>query len=114
MNNISLNKIISLYKGDNCDLKVPLDLNGIELTDYDEIYFAIMSYNQTFEDGEVRKIFRKEDVIEGNLILKLLPIDTIYLLPGRYCYSIKLAKKNLETSKYEITTLIGRKQLYVL
>ena len=93
--------IIIINRGDSLDLTITLVpmLQNAEyiLEDDDTIYFGVTAPSQKFEDALIRFKFTEEDWHESEgkyLGIKLLPIDTLYLEPGVYYYSIKLKKAN--------------------
>ena len=111
--------IINMFRGDS--LYIPLDIrNGsvmnyeqYNLTDNDTIYFGLMEPNQKFEDAILKKVLTISDIDnDGNLIVKLEPIDTVDLLPGKYYYSIKL-KQNSDNS-YDVYTLLKETEFWIL
>lgn len=111
--------IINMFRGDSLD--IPLDIrNGsamhyeqYNLTDSDTIYFGLMEPNQKFEDAILKKVLTISDIDnDGNLIVKLEPIDTVDLLPGKYYYSIKL-KQNSDNS-YNVYTLLKETEFWIL
>ena len=55
-----------------------------------QVYFGLMLPGQYFENAVVRKKYTKNDVNEfGDVIIKFIPEDTLYLDPGKYFYEIK-------------------------
>lgn len=111
--------IINMFRGDSLD--IPLDIrNGsamhyeqYNLTDSDTIYFGLMEPNQKFEDAILKKVLTISDIDnDGNLIVKLKPIDTVDLLPGKYYYSIKL-KQNSDNF-YNVYTLLKETEFWIL
>ena len=111
--------IINMFRGDSLD--IPLDIrNGsamhyeqYNLTNNDTIYFGLMEPNQKFEDAILKKVLTISDIDnDGNLIVKLEPIDTVDLLPGKYYYSIKL-KQNSDNS-YDVYTLLKETEFWIL
>ena len=111
--------IINMFRGDSLD--IPLDIrNGsvmnyeqYNLTDNDTVYFGLMEPNQKFEDAILKKVLTISDIDnDGNLIVKLEPIDTVDLLPGKYYYSIKL-KQNSDNS-YDVYTLLKETEFWIL
>lgn len=122
MFNISKDGIIRLSRGDSC--KMPLFINaGTELNplrynlhehEATVIYLSIMQPNQYFENGCVRKIFSKLNNWEinefGDLIISIEPDDTMYLLPGKYFYEIKV---DLEGTN-QVNTIIQKKEFWIM
>lgn len=66
--------------------------NRYELTEDDTLYFAVMEPNQRFEDALIKKVYDKdsEKNEKGDILIKFDPIDTEYVLPGEYRYTVKL------------------------
>lgn len=121
MFNISRDGIIRLTRGDSC--KMPLFINkGTELkpirynlreNDKSVIYLSVMQPNQYFENGCIRKVFSKENNWElndlGDLIISIEPIDTVYLLPGKYFYEIKIDLNG----DNQVNTIIQKTEFWV-
>ena len=92
----ALNNIIVMNRGDTYEFDLTIDdeasLGGrYRLTGDDAVYFGLMDPGQPFEVALVRKKFTVEDADEmGNLVITILPEDTLDLFPGKYFYAIKL------------------------
>lgn len=112
-------KIIELTRGDS--FRYPLFINvGSELCpqryllkDGDTVYFALMEPNQKFEDAILKKIytFNDEETPEGDLIIKLNSMDTQYLSPGKYYYTIKI---QFSMSDLPVQTIIDNREFWIL
>lgn len=99
---ISNNGFIHLARGDS--FNVPLFINRgtvwcpiryyIEEDPNAKIYLGVMEPNQPFEEAIIRKIYTKdsEKTEFGDIIIGFDPNDTLYLLPGKYYYEIKLER----------------------
>ena len=126
---ISNDGIITLSRGDNCEM--PLFINaGTELEPlrYDLnknnktiIYFSLMQPNQYFENGCLRRMYSAENSLKnknnkllhinanGDLVIYFEPKDTMYLMPGKYFYEIKA---DLTGDGY-INTIIQKTEFYI-
>lgn len=114
MNNLILSK--------SNTLKLPLFINWgtekspiqYELQPTDTIYVGVMENNQSFENAIIRKLYKYNDEKDeyGNLIIKITPEDTEYLLPGKYCLTIKLRRQLIDT--YEVHTVINNISLQII
>lgn len=112
--------IITFNKGDDIELTLTLNCGSVmspsqyELTEDDIIYFGIMEANQPFECALVRKVFTKENLnSDKQVIIKLIGDDTYNIVPGEYCYEIKL-KRVVDESNYEIHTVVPKTRLIIL
>lgn len=66
------------------------DGNG-DVNKEDEIYFAIMEPNQTFENAIIKKKYTYRDLNSNNdVVIELRPEDTCELIPGQYFFTVKL------------------------
>lgn len=89
---------ITLNRGDSFQTPIfinkgtEINPNRYELTEYDTLYFAVMEPNQRFEDALIKKVYDKdsEKSEKGDILIKFDPIDTEYVLPGEYRYTVKL------------------------
>lgn len=120
MIDVAQNNRINVTRGDT--FSVPLFLNkGTDLKpmrytlkEEDELYLAIMEYNQSFEDAIVKKTFSAKDLNKnGDAIIELDHDDTRCLVPGKYFYQIKAKLYNIEKEKYEINTVIQKTEFYI-
>lgn len=91
-----LNNIIVMNRGDTYEFDLTIadeaSIDGrYHLQGNDALYLGIMDPGQPFERALVRKKYTVDDVdIDGNLLAKLKPEDTLDLLPGKYFYAVKL------------------------
>ena len=96
--------IIVMNRGDS--FECPLFINcgtymepqRYELTEKDKVYFGLMEPNKLWEQSILKQIYtyNSDKTEEGDLIIKIKPEETEYLIPGTYYYEIKLAKYNNE------------------
>lgn len=105
--------IILLNRGDTLNLTLtlePLLANAeYELDSDDVIYFGVTAPKQKFEDALIRLRYTADDWTDGKyLTIKILPIDTLYLDPGVYYYSIKLKK-----GSGDVVTLLNKTKLVI-
>ena len=117
---ISNNAIIVINKGDTFTTLIPINFReDIDIDDYemgpeDNVYFAICEPNQPFECAAVRKIFTLDDLdVDGNVIIKLVPSDTYYLLSGTYYYEVKLKVHVSGDDTDIIKTIIPKRKLVI-
>ena len=116
---VSPTKIIEITRGDS--FLYPLFINiGTEmyperylLKDDDVVYFAVMEPNQRFEDAILKKVYTAadEETADGDVLIKLDSMDTQYLLPGKYYYTIKV---KFSDSKLPIQTIIDNREFWIL
>lgn len=116
MYQVLANGIITLTRGDTFNYTFSLEDDigqKIVLTDDDNIYFGICEPGQLWENAIVRKICEKlmddNDNYTGEYSITLNSIDTQFLVPGKYYYSIKL--KQIIDDK-EIVSTIREKMLF--
>lgn len=105
--------IILINRGDSLELTLtlgPLLASANYTLDVDDvIYFGVTAPKQKFEDALIRLRYTAADWTEGKyLTIKILPIDTLYLEPGVYYYSIKL-KKNTG----DVVTLLNKTKFII-
>lgn len=119
---ISRNGIVTLSRGDSFEFSVFINLGTLLepvqyfLEEGDKLYFALMEPNHPFEAALIRKVYTKDDMDEsGNVIMKFVPEDTEYLLPGTYYYMVKLlrpAKESGESDK--VDTIISKTKFAIV
>ena len=113
------NQIITMNRGDS--FYIPLVINAgtkslpdyYTITDKDTIYFAVEEPNQPFEFAIIRKTFGVEDLVDGNVLIKLDSKDTECLLPGQYYYEIKIRHIEDEDKEY-IDTIVPRRKFNII
>ena len=114
---------ICLNRGDNAIF--PLCINQgsdlkpfqYQLSEKDNIYFAIEEPNQPFENAIVKKVINLQNNLlnkDGNITVEIVPDDTVLLMPGLYYYEIKakLYKGNQFRNGYTILKLDENNYLY--
>ena len=126
---ISNDGIITLSRGDNCQMPLFINAgNDLEPVRYDltkndrtVVYFSLMQPNQYFENGCLRKMYSKENSLKnnnnnlwkineyGDLVIYFEPRDTLHLMPGKYFYEIK-ADLNGDGI---INTIIQKTEFYI-
>ena len=109
-------KIITINRGDTVEFPIYINQIGnmwapieTKLDDADTIYFGIMEPNKKFEEAIVKKLYNRwsEKDTEGHILIRLDPIDTLYLRPGKYFYSIKRKRVDIMTFHVErVDTII--------
>lgn len=105
----------SLNRGDSYILPIvinkgtQLKFEPYTLQEQDRLYIGIMQPNQSFEDAIVKKVYTEDDELDenGNILFKLSPRDTEYLMTGKYYISIKL--KQFDT----VTTILPMKEFWI-
>lgn len=118
---VSTNNIITMTRGD--DVTIPLDLfyntlerlynNPYYINVYDKVFFAVMEPNQRFEEAILKKVYTYEDLnSDGTIDVVLRSVDTEFLLPGDYYYTVKILKKPVEKevadSEGQVETIIQK------
>jgi hypothetical protein len=119
-------RIIKINRGDSFELPVIIPRKDdytkpYFLTHEDALYFALMYPNQRFEDAIFVKGYtlEEQDVKTGEIIVKIIPNDTIALTPGVYYYTAKLQRGgNLVVlddfdDVYELRTVIERTKFII-
>lgn len=110
------NNIIILNRGDSYSFNLPIIDENSESGFYnlegdDAVYLGIMDPHQPFELALVKKKYTVEDIDgAGNLLIKILPEDTIDLFPGIYYYSVKLKIAHVSddgTEHSEVRTIVN-------
>lgn len=108
-----MKNLVQMIRGDSVNLYFSIeDSNSLDgkyrLTDADIVYFGVMLPHQKFENALIKKVLRKENQDEyGDFLLKILPEDTVDMLPGVYYYEIKL-RKNAKTDSEEVMTVVNK------
>ena len=114
--------IVKIFRGDSNKLVLNIKSgNSLNYSDYsleqdDVVYFGLMEVHQKFEDAILKKVYTSQDVNEeGNIIIDINPLDTEYLLPGKYYYSIKMKKnKTSKDDDYDVCTLVKETEFWIL
>ena len=117
---IAMNGIITVNRGDSFEFPLTLNIgssvNRVEyqLTETDTIYLGIMEPHQPFESAIIRKKFTYDDLDEDkNINIRFWPEDTMYLLPGKYYYQIKLQTVDTATGRHDIETIVDKTLFYI-
>lgn len=116
---ISKNGFVSITRGDS--FKAPLFINGgtamcparLTLSRYPDanLYVGIMEPHQIFEEAIIRQIYTSKSEINryGDVLIKLRPEETEYLLPGKYYYEVKL-----DIGDGVLDTIIPKTEFFIL
>ena len=118
---VDRNNVITLTRGDSLEFPVEV-LRGefpyerkVELDDTCIVYFGLMEPHQLFEDAILKKVYSEEDTNEdGDIIIKIDPIDTVDLFPGVYYYSVKLLSIDNISGEEKVDTLIQKSKFILL
>jgi hypothetical protein len=106
--------IIRINRGDT--FQKPLFINcgtflnpiRYEIQGNDKVYFGVMEPNHYWEQSILKQCYTPEDekTNEGDLIIKICPEETEYLIPGTYYYMIKLVRYNDDNETVEVKTVV--------
>ena len=114
---ISNNQIMSIYRGDTFRAPIFINVGSRKkpiryiLRDGDELYVGISEPNKPFEESIVRQVYTSKDLnANRDVEIRLRPIDTEFLMPGRYYLSVKLKAGCCN----KIATIIPKKQFFIL
>ena len=90
-----------------------LDFQQYQLRQFDKIYIGIMEPNQSFENAIIRKVITILSPTDeyGRPLFQLEPIDTEYLLTGKYFIEIKIVQK--QNNKDIVTTLLPLREFFI-
>lgn len=111
---ISNNGIIEITRGDYAE--IPLFVNQgdkphpVRYSLFKDpgasIQFGIMKPGQLFERAEVKKVYtvHSRHTSKNDIIISILPEDTLKLQPGQYYYAVKLIRP--ESGHYCTKTII--------
>lgn len=119
MNNISSTKIITLNRGDTFSFKYRINLGdelnpkNYILTEKDKLYLGVCEPKQAFEDALIKKVYTNNDMIEDYVNVSFRSLDTEYVRPGQYFYTIKL-RKNEGLNDEEIITTVSKKLFWII
>lgn len=119
MFSLSKEGILSITRGDSFSTVIFINKGNelepirYELTDSDELYLALMSPNQTFENALLVKKYTKDNLNDhGDTLVEFEPKDTEFLMPGKYYYQVKL-KTNNKDDTYQVNTVIPTTEFYI-
>lgn len=99
------NNIIEITRGDTESIPIPIFYSTPDLVNisyfpgrYDKIFFAVMEPHKRFEDAIIKKVYTYQDVDQktGVITVRIESIDTQFLKPGTYYYTVKILKKGME------------------
>lgn len=120
MFNISSNGIVTVNRGDSFEFPVLLQLGTplspviYQLKETDKVYIGIMEPNQMFEDALIKKVCTSKDQDNyGYVIAQFRPLDTLYVLPGKYYYQVKIQTLNDSTSEYDTETIVDKTLFFI-
>lgn len=113
--------IIRLHRGDS--FEAPLFINNGDclnpvrhIVEPDEkVYFGVREPNKYWEQSILKQIYTSESdkTEEGDIIIKIKPEETEYLIPGTYYYEVKLVKyKDDEVD--QVRTVVPLTLFYIL
>jgi len=122
---ISNNGWVSMNRGDSFELPLfiskgtygtPVRFN-LKENPPNKVYFGVMEPNQPFECALIRKKYDVQGIEEsdpemtkeGDLIIKFVPTDTEFIMPGKYFYEIKLEYKN-----GDVDTIVPKTEFMVM
>ena len=114
------NGIIHLLRGDSYTNPIIINLGSkldpviYKLTENDSLYFGLMEPNQAFEEAVLKKKYTclSETDSNGNILLKLLPSDTLNIAVGKYYYMVKLKTVN-DLGEESVKTIIPPTQFFL-
>lgn len=117
---ISDNGIVTVNRGDSFEFPITLNIgDSIDRAEYnmrstDVLYLGIMLPNQPFETALIRKKFTYTDLdSDNNIVIRFWPEDTIYVLPGKYYYQVKLQTIDEKTGRKDVETVIDKTLFYI-
>lgn len=113
--------IIRISRGDS--FEAPLFINNGDclnperhiIEDDEKVYFGVREPNKFWEQSILKQIYtsKSEKTEDGDIIIKINPNETEYLIPGTYYYEIKLVKyENDEVEK--VRTVVPLTLFYIL
>ncbi len=96
-----LNNIFSLHRGDSFEIPIfinkgdKFDIHRYVMGPYDTLYVGIMEPNSPWEFSLIKKVYTFKDLnTHGDVVFKLDPIDTEYVMPGKYYLEAKIVLGN--------------------
>jgi len=110
MFNVSNNDIITITRGDTAATELVINLGTMldplvyDLGTEDKVFLGVCEPNMRFEQAIIKKVFTYKDFDYANHCVRIRfnSIDTEFLLPGTYYYSIKLYRPSTDTITYEM------------
>lgn len=118
-----VSRVITISRGDSASFPVFINEGPAwaplqyDLSEYDTIYFGVMEVGRKFEDAILKKTFNcySEKDEDGDLLIKINPIDTLHLRPGKYYYSIKMKSIDpVSLMVTNVTTIIPDTIFYII
>lgn len=113
--------IIRLPRGDS--FEAPLFINDGDclkperhIVEPDEkVYFGVREPNKYWEQSILKQIYtdESEKTEDGDIIIKINPEETEYLIPGTYYYEVKLVKYENDKIKH-VRTVVPLTLFYIL
>lgn len=99
--------VIAINRGDSFDFTIAIadGYDSYYLEGNDAIYLGIMDPNDCFENALIKKKITLQDDESsydgyvdkaGNVIIHLMPEDTVDMMPGRYFYMLKLKQDHID------------------
>ena len=118
---IDKNNNITITRGDYLEFPVKLVTGEFprqsiwELEDNDVALFGLMLPHQPFEEALLKKTFTKDDEDkDGNLYIKILPEDTLFLKPGLYYYQVKTIYKTGNEEETHVDTVVQKTRFIIV
>ena len=115
MFSVSKNNVITITRGDFVTTTIYLNIGSLldpdryTLTDTDILYIGVMEYGQRFEDALIKYRLTSDNLNEnGDVVWNIESLDTEYLEPGKYFYTIKLVQDGGRTS-----TVVPNTEFYI-
>ena len=113
--------IIRINRGDSFEKPLFINngdcLNPIRhIVEADEkVYFGVREPNKYWEQSILKQIYTSESdkTEDGDIIIKINPNETEYLIPGMYYYEIKLVKYENDEVK-QVRTVVPLTLFYIL
>ena len=110
------NNIIELNRGDS--FEIPIFINVGErfepvryvLRPQDKVYVSIAEPNQPWEFSLIKKVLTRVDFNKKrDVVFKLDPIDTEYVMPGKYYLQAKIVLGN-----GKVYTILPKRQFWIV
>ena len=108
--------ILSIARGDNFEIPIFINVGDkFHIKQYilmpeDKVYISIAEPNQPWEFSLIKKVLTRRDFNERNdVVLKLSPIDTEKVMPGKYYLEGKILLGN-----GKVYTILPKKQFWIV
>lgn len=118
---LSNSHIITVNRGDS--FEAPLFINSgsllvpirYVLNGHDRLYVAITEPKQYFENAIIKKVYDAKSVKNkfGDVMFRLEPSDTEFLIPGTYYYQAKLYQID-NYGREHVSTVIDKTLFYIV